>query len=343
MQDNLFVKNEGQCNTVILAHEISHNITEILTRKIKEELEGICVNDGYIKKDSIQIVSKSMGKSLVSFFNGSISYTIKYTSDVCNPLQNAIIKATVSTITKMGILAYGGEVMENSPLNILLAVQHHQDNENFSKLQEKDVIYVKVLGKRFEYGDTQISIIGLLDEKPDTVNNTNNDNDNDNKKKTETKNTITYFNQSKNYKWLTNFNVANPFEYKGRTYATMEHAYQAQQVDYDDFKDLFTQGSDTYIGDVPNAAKKAGNKTNIKKMKKTIVADWNESKVNILESIMEAYFDANPELKTKLIQTGDNELVFKGLSVDAFWGLDKTGEGENNHGILLMKLRDEFK
>ena len=58
---------------------------------------------------------------------------------------------------------------------------------------------------------------------------------------------------------------------------------------------------------------------------------------------MEAYFDANPELKTKLIQTGDNELVFKGLSVDAFWGLDKTGEGENKHGILLMKLRDEFK
>ena len=54
MQDNLFVKNEGQCNTVILAHEISHNITEILTKKIKDELEGICVNDGYIKKDSIK-------------------------------------------------------------------------------------------------------------------------------------------------------------------------------------------------------------------------------------------------------------------------------------------------
>jgi N-glycosidase YbiA len=258
---------------------------------------------------------------------------------VCNPVQDTIIKATVSTITKMGILAYGGEDLENPPLNILLAIQHHQDNEEFSKLQEKDIIYVKVLGKRFEYGDSQISIIGLLVDTPDNANNKKQDKS---KSKTKQPDTIVYFNQSKNYKWLSNFNVANPFTFKDREYVTMEHAYQAQQVESDDYKDLFTKGTETYIGDVPNAAKKAGNKTNIKKMKKTIVSNWNDIKAETLKEIMIAYFEANPELKTKLIQTGQNELVFKGLGVDGFWGIDKTGEGENNHGKLLMELREEF-
>ena len=173
MESELFVNNQSEFNTVIHAHEISNNITEILSTKLKNELEGKCINDGYIKPNSIKIISKSMGRALVPFFNGDISYTVKYIAEVCNPVQDNIIKATVSNINKMGILAHGGENLENSPLNILLAVQHHQENENFSKLQEKDIIYIKVLGKRFEYGDSQISIIGLLVDTPDNANNKN--------------------------------------------------------------------------------------------------------------------------------------------------------------------------
>ena len=336
MTDDLFFKNEGTFSTVIHAQEISNNITEILNTKIKDELEGICVNDGYIKKNSIKIVSKSMGKMLVSFFNGMVSYTIKYVADVCNPLEGAIIKATVKNINKMGILAYGGDNMEESPINILLAVQHHQDNEHFSKLQEKDIIYVKILGKRFEYGDTQISIIGVLADMPENE-------VKENLKKATQKDTIYYFNHSKNYKWLTNFNLANPFKFKTRDYPTIEHAFQAQQVENDDFKDLFTIGSDTYIGDLPNIAKKTGNKTNIKKMKRKIVDDWNDTKVTILEDIIRHYFNANTDLKQKLVKTGPNELIFKGVGVDTFWGISKDSEGENYHGKILMTLRDEFK
>ena len=141
MTDDLFFKNEGTFSTVIHAQEISNNITEILNTKIKDELEGICVSDGYIKKNSIKIVSKSMGKMLVSFFNGMVSYTIKYVADVCNPLEGAIIKATVKNINKMGIVAYGA----NNALNILAAKQHHMEDENFSNIQENDIIHVKSL------------------------------------------------------------------------------------------------------------------------------------------------------------------------------------------------------
>ena len=55
--------------------------------------------------------------------------------------------------------------------------------------------------------------------------------DDKDKSKKKVQDTIVYFNQSKNYKWLTNFNAANPFTFKDREYVTMEHAYQAQQVE----------------------------------------------------------------------------------------------------------------
>jgi ribA/ribD-fused uncharacterized protein len=235
----------------------------------------------------------------------------------------------------MGILAFGGDTMEDSPLNILLAVQHHQDNEHFGKLQEKDIIYVKILGKRFEYGDIQISIIGVLADMPEQV-------VKENLKKITQKDTIYYFNHSKNYKWLSNFNIAKPFKFKTRNYPTIEHAFQAQQVENDDYKDLFTIGSETYIGEMPNIAKKTGNKTNIKKMKRKVVDDWNDTKVAILEDIIRHYFNANTDLKQKLVKTAPNELVYKGVGVDTFWGVSKD-EGENHHGKILMMLRDDFK
>ena len=98
--------------------------------------------------------------------------------------------------------------------------------------------------------------------------------------------------------------------------------------------------TDTYIGDLPNLAKKTGNKTNMKKMKKKIDEKWEENKLEIMEGIMIDYFNQNKELKEKLIKTGENVLVYR--DTDKFWGVDKDNNGDNNHGKLLMKLRGEF-
>ena len=330
---NLFFENQGTYSIALKPEEISNNITMILTQKIKEEIEGICVNDGYIKKDSVKVIGKSMGKILVSYFNGYVLYNIKYISQVCNPVVNDIVKAQIKSINKMGIIAVSA-IDEEIPLNILLALQHHIGNEQFKKLQENDTIYVKVAGKRFEYGDTQISVIGKLVDKPEEELNTD--------QKVVFSNSITYFNTTKKYKWLGNFNIAEPFIYKNREYATVEHAFQSQKNTDPDFQDLFTKNTDTYIGDLPNIAKKSTNKTNMKKMKKKLVDDWDDQKLTVMEDIIREYYNSNKELKQKLIKTGENELIYKGVGVDAFWGLDKDNKGENNHGKILMKLRGEF-
>ena len=81
-------------------------------------------------------------------------------------MEGSVFDAEILSINKMGILA-GLPHEDPSPLNILLAKQHHFNNElseRFDKLQEGEIISIKVLGKRYEGGDSQISVIGVLND-----------------------------------------------------------------------------------------------------------------------------------------------------------------------------------
>ena len=333
----LYFENEQNYTTAINSSDLSNDIDTILKNKIVSEVEGMCVNNGYIKKNSVRIVQRSIGKLMMSQFNGNIIYNIRYVAMVCNPHEGDIIKCRVENINKMGIMAYIDDT--DSPMSILIAKQHHLDNEYFPKLQEKDEIHIKIIGKRFEFGDNKISVIGLLHDAPSSTKKQTNE-VGDILESGEMPEQIIYSNRMKTFRWLSNYYIAQPFNYKERTFISLEHAFNSTKNGDDDFKDLFTMNTDTYIGDLPNLAKKTGNKTNMKKMKKKIDEKWEENKLEIMEGIMIDYFNQNKELKEKLIKTGENVLVYR--DTDKFWGVDKDNNGDNNHGKLLMKLRGEF-
>ena len=40
---------------------------------------------------------------------------------------------------------------------------------------------------------------------------------------------------------------------------------------------------------------------------------------------MNKYYEYNDNLKTKLTETNDKELIFKGAGADTFYGVDKNG------------------
>jgi ribA/ribD-fused uncharacterized protein len=329
--DNLYFKSECTIVKSIRANEISNNITEILKKEIKKDVEGKCIGEGYVRPGSVNIISRSPGRVLLGQFNGSLLYNIRFVADVCNPTEGMVVKATVVNVNKMGILAYGGEE-EPYPLNILLAKQHHIDNEHFDKIQEHDSIYITVVGVRKESGDTQISVIGKLMDQTEITTQVQ-------EKSAEDNDIINYYSKSKNYKWLASFNIAIPFNYKGVNYISVEHALNAQKNMDADYQDLFNMDAEKYIGNEPALAKKMGN---TKKIGKQLVADWDTNQVSIMRDITRIYLKTNPEIKEKLINTGDKQLVYTGPSVDSFWGLNK-GKGANNHGKILMELRAEFK
>ena len=130
------------------------------------------------------------------------------------------------------------------------------------------------------------------------------------------------------YQFLSNM-FAVDFEWDGRVYHSSEAAFQSA-------KSLDPEVRDTFCGMTGVVAKREGKRVKLR-------GDWESVKVDIMEDIVRAKFSQNPELKQMLIETGDMELVEGNRWHDTFWGVDaQTGRGENNLGIILMKIRAEL-
>lgn len=129
------------------------------------------------------------------------------------------------------------------------------------------------------------------------------------------------------YEFLSNFYPA-PLKYKGITWATSEHAYQAMKSEdvsvWAYFANLTT----------PQMAKIVGKYVDIR-------SDWGEIKIDIMEEILVCKFSQNKHLREKLVATSPCTLIEGNWWGDTFWGMCK-GVGKNHLGKLLMKIRDSY-
>lgn len=160
--DSLFIPITANTSITLLPEDINNKIEDKLLKTIKNEVEGKCIKDGFVKNNSVKILNRSLGKAQSSTFDGSFIYNVNYAMEICNPLEGVELEVQAININKMGILA-GVPYEQLSPLNIMLAKQYHVDNTEFEEIKVDDIFKVRVLGKRYEYGDSQISIIAVLD------------------------------------------------------------------------------------------------------------------------------------------------------------------------------------
>lgn len=82
----------------------------------------------------------------------------------------------------------------------------------------------------------------------------------------------------------------------------------------------------------------------VKKKSRTIKlrADWDRIKIQVMFDVLRIKF-AIPELRVKLLATGDQQLIEGNAWGDTFWGVSKaTGEGRNFLGRTLMHIRQEI-
>ena len=136
------------------------------------------------------------------------------------------------------------------------------------------------------------------------------------------------------YAFLSNFYPAE-VEYEGIKYPTSEHAYQASKTMDEMQRNILSQL------DTPGKAKRYGNNVDLR-------PDWNNIRIDMMTKIVRTKFLAHIDLATKLLETGNMELVEGNKHKDRFWGKvlnESTGEweGENHLGIILMDIRKEFR
>ena len=136
---------------------IGSNLDDIIHTNIVASYEGKCVVEGYIKTDSVKIVTYSSG--LIKANN--VIFNVVFRCEVCSPVAGMRIKCVARNITKAGIRA---ECVEASPSPIVAFIirDHHNTLPQFQTVEEGDILDVRVLGQRFELNDLQISVIGEL-------------------------------------------------------------------------------------------------------------------------------------------------------------------------------------
>jgi ribA/ribD-fused uncharacterized protein len=142
--------------------------------------------------------------------------------------------------------------------------------------------------------------------------------------------TINFYKLKDPYGDFGNFSP-HPFELKGKVWLTSEHYFQAMKFEGTYHED------DIRASPGPWAAAKEGRRRD-----RPLREDWEEVKEDIMYEALQAKFDRYPELKELLLSTEDATLV-EDSPIDSYWGCGKNRKGQNRLGVLLMKLRDEYK
>jgi len=136
---------------------VGKNIKSLLERKIKAEIEGKCMVEGYIKNDSVELISYSSG---VIQGNG-VQFDIVISCMVCYPVEGMLITCTAKNITKAGIR---GEIANEDPSPIVCFVSrdHHINSPQFTAVKEGEKFICRIIGQKFELNDKYVSVLGEI-------------------------------------------------------------------------------------------------------------------------------------------------------------------------------------
>jgi len=111
-------------------------------------------------------------------------------------------------------------------------------------------------------------------------------------------------------------------------FGTVEGAYQAAKT-----LDLEVRAQIAALPR-PGQAKRYGRKLKVRD-------DWEKVKLAVMEDLLRQKF-AHPDLRQKLLDTGDAYLEESNTWGDRWWGVCD-GKGQNHLGRLLMKIRNEVR
>jgi DNA-directed RNA polymerase subunit E'/Rpb7 len=143
---------------VLKYDEVNSELFDILEIKIKKLNEGKCIKEGYVKNNSVKLLTYSSGE----LFDNKILFECVFECLITNPVESTIIYCITKSITKVGVRAELIVDDEHSPYVVFIARDHHYNNEVFSQIKENDIIQVRILGQRYELNDKFISIIAEL-------------------------------------------------------------------------------------------------------------------------------------------------------------------------------------
>lgn len=161
MTTELFIPIKFRTTIILSPSEINKDFESTILTKLKLNYENICSKYGYIKKDTIKIIKRSVGQLKKEHFNANIYFDVMCIAEICNPALGSIIKCKVKAKNSLGILAEG--YYDNIPILQIIIPKISagiQSEINIDTISINDEINIEVCGKKYQLFDKHISIIG---------------------------------------------------------------------------------------------------------------------------------------------------------------------------------------
>jgi DNA-directed RNA polymerase subunit E'/Rpb7 len=155
---HIFMRSLLTQKIVLNFSEINNNIYNILETKIKNFNENKCIKEGFIKSNSVKLLTYSGGE----LFGNKVLFECVFECLITNPVESMLINCVAKSLTKVGVRAELVLEDGSSPYIIFIARDHHYNNEMFSQIKENDILQVRILGQRYELNDKFISVIAEL-------------------------------------------------------------------------------------------------------------------------------------------------------------------------------------
>ncbi len=143
--------------------------------------------------------------------------------------------------------------------------------------------------------------------------------------------TIRFYHSDQPWGELSNFSPHAVF-LDGNVWPTVEHFYQAQKFTEAEYREYIRSSA------TPTRAKQRAYERSAVRLRE----DWESVKEQVMLEGLRAKFEQHPDLRDRLVQSGDRLLV-EHSDQDAYWGDGGDGTGLNRLGCLLMQVRSEIR
>jgi hypothetical protein len=136
-------------------HEDVKSFDDLCLQKLRATLEERCSKHGYVVKDSLQLISRSMGIVEKGRGTGDFLYYVKAQGKVYNPPEGFQVEGEVILKNKAGLYL----IIENA-IKVMVPRDVHIGSTDFNAVNIGDTIVVEIKAKQFHVNDPFILSVG---------------------------------------------------------------------------------------------------------------------------------------------------------------------------------------
>jgi len=135
------------------------NLEQHISELVKSKYGNQYLQEGYVKKESIKVIKRSMLQQIPNKFNGDMITNVIFSATVLNPVKGNVIVGKISGINKAGFL------INQNPFIINVLIEQHENKALFKDLKVGDEVKVVVVATKYNQKNNTITIIAKMEQE----------------------------------------------------------------------------------------------------------------------------------------------------------------------------------